>query len=345
MNTELSPRSDLSSDESLLIEYLDGELTQDDRRQVEERLAKEPELREVLARLEESWRCLDLLETYSTDKDLLETTLETVILVTEQVISQQTKAVRRRYSWKLVVRPFLLFLLLAIGMFFGGRLAPDKNFFLRVASPIIERLDMYLLMYDQDPELLRQLAQHRVFLPPPVDGTKPIDPNDYRPSPSAKMVFPNRRDIDRINALDDTLFRQVYYNNEKFNGFSMEKRLRLREFHELIELSPKRAELLRTLEGYYNWLKSLQSYEREEIKQRGLAVEERVELIATMKKRLETNPGVPAIDPLREDEQYRPKLEDLAVILEKLDWQRQEYVLNLPPDRAIHYLARLHRQE
>ena len=345
MSTEVPSQPDLSSDESLLIEYLDGELTQDDRQQIEDRLAKEPELREILAKLEESWRCLDLLDTYSTDKDLLETTLETVILRTEQAISLQTEAVRRRFSWMLVVKPLVLLLLCAVGMFFGGRLAPDKNFFLRVASPIIERLDMYLPMYEQDPELLPLLAQHRVFLPPLADGAKPIDPSDYRPSPTGKMAFPNRRDIDRINALDDTLFRQVYYNNERFNGFSMERRLRLREFHERIELSPQRSELLQTLEGYYNWLKSLQSYERDEIRQPRLSVEERVELIASMKKRLETDSGIPNIGPLHEDEQNQAKLEELAEILENLDWRHQEYVLSLPPEQAIHYLTRLHRQE
>ena len=347
MNTESPLQPDISSDESLLIEYLDGELTQGDRRRVEDRLAKEPELRKALAKLEESWRCLDLLETYSTDQDLLETTLETVILVTARAISEQTKAVRRRFSWSSIIQPLILLLLFAVGIFVGGRLAPDKNFFLRVASPIIERLDMYLLMYEQAPELLPLLAQHRVFLPP-IDRV-PVDPNAYWPSPSGKMAFPNsremRRHIDQMNSLDDTLLRQIYYNNEKFNDYPMERRLRLREFHERIELSPQRGELLQTLEGYYNWLKSLQSYEREEIRQPRLSVEERVELIASMKRRLEMNPDVSVVNPLYENEQDRSTLEDLAEVLENLDWQHREYVLHLPPEQAIRYLTRLHQQE
>ena len=343
---------DLSSDELLLIEYLDGELTQADRRRMEDRLAKEPELRKQLAKLEESWRCLDFLETFSTDKEHVETTLETVILVAEKEISQQTKTVRRRFSWKFVVRPLVLLLLLGVGVFFGGRLAPDKNFFLRVASPIIERLDMYLLLYDQDQELLPLLARHRVFLPPLREGSTPIDPNDYRPSPSAKMldsysVFPNfrevRRRIDRINNLDDALFRQVYHNNEKFNEFSMEKKRRLLAFHERIELSPRRYELLQTLQGYYDWRKSLQSYERAEIHQPRLSAEQRVDRIASMKRRLETNQVVPDAVFLRADGQDLPPLEKLAELLETLDWQEQELVLHLPPEQAIPHLMRLYR--
>ncbi len=352
METEPLLQLDLSSDESLLIEYLDGELTQSDRRTIEERLAKEPDLRETLAKLEESWRCLELLETFSTDKELVETTLETVILDTEQEITQQAKNLRRRFSWKLVLRPFFLFLLFVIGTFFGGKLAPDKNFFLRIASPIIERLDMYLLMYDQDPELLPRLAQHRVFLPPLPEGSKPIDLKEYEASSSAKILdsftlFPNfwesDRRIARINNLDDALFRQFYRNNEKFNDYSMEKKHRLKEFHERIELSPQRHELVQTLKSYYNWWKSLQSYERSEINQPRLTAERRVELIAAMKKRLETNREVPGTAPLRDDDHDQPTLEELATFLRQLDWYHQELVLNLPPEQTIPYLTRLYR--
>ena len=352
MNTETSISLDISSDESLLIEYLDGELTQTDRRRVEDRLAEEPELRKALAKLEESWHCLDLLETFATDKDLIETTLETVILDTEQTIAQQAKTVRRRFSWKLIVRPLVLLVLFGVGVFSGGRLAPDKNFFLRVASPIIERLDMYLLMYEQDQKLLPLLAQQRVFLSPLFDGEEPRALQEYYPSSTAKIldaftVFPNfvetRRRLDRINNMDDALFKQFCSNNDRFNRLSIEKKHRLREFHERIERSPQRYELMQTLQGYYHWRKSLQSYEKAEIDRR-LSTEQRVERIAAMKKRLERNTDVTDIVPLRPDEQEQSTPEELAVILENLDGHHQELVLNLSPDQAIPYLTRLHRK-
>ena len=347
MSSESSVQPNFSSDELLLIEYLDGELTQTDRKRIEDRLVKEPDLREKLAKLEESWRFLDQLEAFSTDKELVETTLETVILVTEQEISQQIKAVRRRFSWKFVVRPLTLFVLFGVGVFGGGRLAPDKNFFLRVASPIIERLEMYRLMYDQDPELLPLLAQQRVFLPPLAEGEQSIDLAEYHPSPSAKMIFPNFRETHRriaqINGLDDALFKQVYYNNEQFNELSMEKKLRLRMFHERIELSPRRSELLQTLQAYYHWRKSLQPYERMEIA-KSLSVEQRVKQIALLKVRLERALEVPGAVPLRDDEQAKPTLEELAKILADLDWQNQEFVLNLSPEQALSYLIRFQQK-
>ena len=335
-----------------MIEYLDGELAPSDRRRLEDRLTTDPQLRESLQKLEESWRCLDLLETFVTDKEQVETTLEMVILDTEQAISLHAEARQRRFSWKLIVRPLALVLLFGIGVFLGERLAPDKNFFLRVASPIIERLDMYLLLYGQDEKLLPLLARQQVFLSAFPGGSVPGDLKEYQPSPTTKMldsftIFPNfretRRRIDRINGLDDALFRQIYHNNERFNEFSMEKKHRLLAFHERIELSPRRYELLQTLQGYYNWRKSLQSYERAEIDQPRLSVEQRVGRIASMKKRLETNRVVHDVVSLPTDDQTLPPFEELAELLWHLDWQEQELVLNLPPEQAIPYLTQLNR--
>lgn len=63
-------------EDALLTAYLDGELEPLERQGLEQRLANEPELRQRLTLLEETWHCLDLLEKESVDAEKIETTLK-----------------------------------------------------------------------------------------------------------------------------------------------------------------------------------------------------------------------------------------------------------------------------
>ena len=67
-------------EDSLLTAYLDGELEPLERQGLEQRLADEPELRQRLVLLEETWHCLDLLERESADAEKIETTLKTAAI-------------------------------------------------------------------------------------------------------------------------------------------------------------------------------------------------------------------------------------------------------------------------
>ncbi|MDR0705828.1 MAG: hypothetical protein LBF88_12705 [Planctomycetaceae bacterium] len=347
MSSEPDTIQDISSDEAILVEYLDGELSLQNRRIVESRLAAEPEFRETLTRLEESWKLLDLLERDDTDKKLVESTLETVVFSAEQSVAEIQKQTKRRSFVKIVLTGVLLFLIFGFAFHLGEGFAPDKNYWLRIASPIIDRLDMYLTVIDDDPELLRLLAERRLFLPTLPDGAKPINPNEYRPSSSVRILdsltvyHPSfaelKRRVKRIENLDKSLYNRFYNNCKKFQELSWDKKQKLKELHENIERSPRRNELFQTLQNYYNWRKSLQSYEKTDLR-RPLPAAERVEQIAALKSRLDANQPETVTVPLL-SEIYKSNA-DLAKTLDRLSMQEKEILLNTTPAQIIGILLK-----
>jgi hypothetical protein len=346
MSSEPDTIQDISSDEAILVEYLDGELSLRDRRIVESRLAAEPEFRETLTRLEESWKLLDLLERDETDKKLVESTLETVVFSAEQSVAEIQNQTKRRSLVKIILTSVLLFLIFCFAFHLGEGLAPDKNYWLRIASPIIERLDMYLTVIDDDPELLRLLAEQRLFLPALPAGAKPIDPNEYRPSSSVRIlesltVYPSfaelKRRVKRIENFDESLYNRFYNNSKKFQELSWDKKKKLKELHENIERSPRRYELFQTLQNYYNWRKSLQSYEKPPLR-RSLPAAERVEQIAALKNRLDANQPETVTVPLLSE--IHKSNADLAKVLDSLSMQERESLLNTTPAQIIGILLK-----
>lgn len=353
---------DLPSDEAILVEYLDGELTLHDRQVVEERLAREPELRDMLARLEKSWKYLDLLDRPETDKDLLETTLETVVFSAEESLQEQQVLEQKRSRWKKILLGIILPVMFVLFFLIGFRQAGAKDAFLRDASPIIERLDMYLFLLDDDPdlELLRHLARQRTFLSPLPEGAPPIDPSQYLPSPHAHIPDSHRvapgslsefkRRAKRIESLEGALASQFYWNGRKFlDDLGRAKQFQLKELHEAIVSAPRHHELFLTLENYYNWFKSLQSYEKTDLRKTERDPEKRAAHIAELKKRLETAldssplPTVSAADLPGSNE--KNEIQELADVLRHLDTNRFEQTLNAPPDRAIRLLLQYYSEQ
>jgi len=231
-------------DEALLTAYLDGELTPEERQRLEQRLAEEPELRQHLALLEETWHCLDLLEQDGADAEKIETTLKMAAVS----VSLPLPSIANRWElnrWAKWGIAALAGLILFVAAFQFGKWTPfDAPSFRRM----MERLDMYLVITNEADglSLLHQLAEKRVFLPPSYSGDSPISV--------------------RYESDDRELFRLMFYRNrERFFSLDKEKAEQILHMHRAIEEGP--AELLLTLQNYYYWHKSLQSYERAALSQ------------------------------------------------------------------------------
>jgi hypothetical protein len=346
--------SEIYPDETILIEYLDGELSTESRKKVEERLAHEPELREKLAQLEHDWDCLDLLDRTRTDNKIVETTLEMVIASVEKTKNKKNN--KRSLFVKLSLLLLMALLVFFFSFRFGERLVPDDNFMLRVESPIIERLDQYLMLLDDDPDLamLRLLTERRIFLPPTPTNEK-IDPNDFLPSSQIRILdalslYPSLNELKRrahqLENLDKTLYSRFYWSNKRFSQLNIDKKNSLRSIHENIERAPRSRELYITLRNYYMWFRALQTYEKAALRRTNMTLEERADKIAELKKQLDAyQPDNVAANPSMLNAVTMVKEEDnvkkLAEILSETDQHDLNQILDSPPDRILETLGRI----
>jgi hypothetical protein len=300
-------RAMTESDESLLIEYLDGELPPEKCRQIDQRLQNEPALQKQLDVLAQTWHCLDLLEAESPSPQLTAKTM--TLAVCGDVFGQNTGSHTGAFVRCGIVFSFsvTLIILLTVSFVCGIRLASGNDpFFYRA----VQRLDMYLAVIDETPDFLQILTKKRLFLP-------------ERESLSHKQA-----DEADTPILDSQL--------KKFSALSYQRKKQIRDMHITVESARNSSEVVLTLQNYYLWLKSLQSYEKTELR-KPCPVDEKIKKIAELKERLDDSPVVSEL--LRFSQEA-----ELAGTLTELTLQEKEELLNNPPELILNYLQQEHKK-
>lgn len=159
----------IDPEEELLIAYLDGELPSENTKELEERLAQEPTLRRKLARFEETWDALELLERKPSDQVFISSTIDRVATETAHRIRVATLRSRPgSKSWALQI--FLGSLLSAFLGYMSVNFLFSQNLHnLYNDVPIIEQLDHYFLLEEQkayhidELDFLHQLTDAKIF--------------------------------------------------------------------------------------------------------------------------------------------------------------------------------------
>ncbi len=166
MNRETSP-TELELLDEMLVAYLDGELDDTAARALEERLARDPKVRDRLKALSGSWDLLDALPRAMLDERFARTTVEMVSLAaSEDLAGDQVRArARKRGRWMLGAICALAAAMVGFAAFMFA--FPDPNAAPLADLPLVENLDAYDSV--DSVEFVRQLYSAGVFGDEAVD--------------------------------------------------------------------------------------------------------------------------------------------------------------------------------
>jgi anti-sigma factor RsiW len=144
-----------------LTAYLDGELSAEAVRQVEDRLARDPEYRHELQRLEKTWNMLDRLPRATVDETFTKTTIEMVAVAASEEAQEVEQARPRRLRMQRVVALASVLAAGVVGFVLGQALWRSPNQELLEDLPVLENFDLY---YQADNlEFLRMLEHEGIF--------------------------------------------------------------------------------------------------------------------------------------------------------------------------------------
>lgn len=144
-----------------LTAYLDGELTSEHRRRVEDRLAREPEYRAELRRMQRAWDMLEKLPRATVDESFARTTIEMVAVAAAEEARTQALAIPRQRRLRVLIGTAAMTVAALLGFAAGVKVWPNKNRQLLRDLPVIENFDRY--RHAESIEFLRMLDKSKLF--------------------------------------------------------------------------------------------------------------------------------------------------------------------------------------
>jgi anti-sigma factor RsiW len=151
-----------------LTAYLDGELAAAARGRVEEKLARDPDYRAELQRMQRSWDLLEKLPRATADDSFTRSTIEMVAIAAAEEVKTQALAIPRRRRRRAIVGTLAIVVAAVLGFAIGVKAWPNKNRQLLRDLPVIENFERYRQADSID--FLRKLEASKLFDEEASDG-------------------------------------------------------------------------------------------------------------------------------------------------------------------------------
>jgi anti-sigma-K factor RskA len=307
-----TPSQPDAPDTDELVAYLDGELSAEDARRVERRLANDADYRRRLTDLEQAWSALEALPQKPASENFARTTIEMVAVAAERdVASEQIElqASGQRQRWIALAAG----LAIAVAAFAAARtFVPSRNDALVASLPVVAQLDV--LTQVGDIEYLEGLTKLEVSADPRhEEAAQAWSTVNELKSPTARREW--------IETLTPEKKTELAARFERFERLQPAEKERLFELNRAIDESPDHKLLDATLTTYASWIQSRTQGEQVELRDRDLSTKERLKMA---KRLIEQSNRVARRQLSMEDERALQE-----AILEIVEQRRPEFLSNL----------------
>ena len=277
MTTEHSNQPDHETPDTRLVEYLDGELDQAARHEIDGQLAQDATVREEVHGLQQAWELLDYLPRAETDDSFTDTTLEMVAAKA----SEEMAVVQGRWTnsnwFRWLRRGGAIAAAFLTGYFAISMLNDRARNDQLDQMPLIEQFDVY--DYGDSIAFLRKLNESKIF---------ESNEMNHGDSWEEKFIFD---DLDReairsqVEELTPTDKKQLQDNKKRFEQLPSEKRDRIESFYDAFRKAEDHEPLRSVVSQYYAWMTTLAASDRAEVYD--LPADQRIERIRELRQREE----------------------------------------------------------
>ncbi|HVW36657.1 MAG TPA: hypothetical protein VHB99_05110, partial [Pirellulales bacterium] len=243
MNESLSHGAGGAEFREQLVAYLDGELDAAAVREIERRLAREPQVQRELQQLQQAWDLLDRLPQAEVDDQFTRSTVEMIAVAAEEDVEQPAASRAARWGWAL--KAAALAMACAAGFAIVRFGWPDANERLLRDLPLLENLEAYR----QTPSV--EFLRAAEFF---AEGDEP---------PPAFEDLSQRKH--RVESMTPEEKEQLWRRYERLRVLSADEQARLRSLEAQIERDAEAGKLRQVVAGYQHWLEQLSSAERVEL--------------------------------------------------------------------------------
>ena len=225
-----------------LTAYLDGELDAAATRDIERRMAREPQVQEELRQLQQAWDLLDRLPLSEVDAKFTRSTVEMIAVQVEQEAEPPAGRFWTRSPW--LWRAAGLAIACAAGFAIVQGAWPDRNRQLLRDLPVLENLEAY-----------RQT--------PDVKFLKAAGFFAADDSPLASEDLEQRKT--RVEKMTPDEQEQLWRRYERFRVLPAAEQTRLRSLDAELDQAAESDQLRAAIANYQRWLEQLTSAERAEL--------------------------------------------------------------------------------